>query len=104
MQSGFVIPYSQSLSPPRWSPWLLPPGNSYQKKNRGTPFQYAVINLCMGKVWRVLDFFQFQVCRDSQRLLTPIPAVNDGEHLLHGFPFLLRLLLASAEAAGHEIA
>ena len=23
------------------------------------------------------------VCRDNQRLLAPIPAVNDGEHLLH---------------------
>jgi len=39
------------------------------KENRRTPFQYAVINPCAGKVWRVLDFFQFQVCRDNQRLL-----------------------------------
>ena len=54
------------------------------KKNRRTPFQYAVINPCVGKVWRVLDFFQFQVCCDNQRLLAPISAVNDGEHLLHG--------------------
>ena len=54
------------------------------KKNRRTPFQYAVINPCVGNVWRVLDFFQFQVCCDNQRLLTPISAVNDGEHLLHG--------------------
>ena len=54
------------------------------KENRRTPFQYAVINPCVGKVWRVLDFFQFQVCRDNQRLLAPISAVNDGEHLLHG--------------------
>ena len=54
------------------------------KENRRTPFQYAVINPCVGKVWRVLDFFQFQVCCDNQRLLTPISAVNDGEHLLHG--------------------
>ena len=26
------------------------------KKNRRTPFQYAVINPCVGNVWRVLDF------------------------------------------------
>ena len=55
-----------------------------RKENRRTPFQYVVINPCMSKVWQVLNLFQFQVCCDNQRLLTPISAVNDSEHLLHG--------------------
>ena len=111
MQSVYVISYSQSPSPSLWSPGSFLPEILTGKENRRTSFQYAVINPCVGNVWRVLDFFQFQVCRDNQRLLTPIPVVNDGKYLLHafplflhGFPFLLRFLLEGAEAAGHEIA